>query len=383
MQAVILAAGEGKRLRPLTHSRPKAMIPVANRPIIAHVMDALIENGIRDLVVVAGYRKEVVLSYCNRLPYPVTTVVQTRQLGSADALRAAADEIHGDFLVVPGDNFIDAASLARITKVENAMLVREHESPSNFGVVMIRSGYVTGIIEKPDLAPTVTVSTGIFSLTPEFLDHLDSTELPDAVMAAIARGTRMKAIRAEGWQDAIYPWDVLKLNRSLLSRTAPQKGGKIHGSVIFSGTVRVGEGTVIGPHTTIQGPVVIGEDCEIGPGCCIMPHTSIGSRARIEPFTMLSGVLVMDDVSIGSHSRLQDAVVGEGCQLADHTSTMRDESLFSIEGKVQKAAFGAVLGDRVTAAPFTVFRNCVVGNSVSIRSGRVITSVVPDGALVM
>ncbi|MDD1634046.1 MAG: NTP transferase domain-containing protein [Methanomicrobiales archaeon] len=383
MQAVILAAGEGMRLRPLTHSRPKAMIPVANRPIIAHVMDALIENGIRDLVVVAGYRKESVLSYCNRLPFPVTTVVQKRQLGTADALRAAAGEIHDDFLVVPGDNFIDAASIAKVKDVQNAMLVREHESPSNFGVVVIRKGYVTGIIEKPELAPTVTVSTGIFSLTPGFLDRMEATELPDAVMDAISGGMMMKAIHAEGWQDAIYPWDVLKLNRSLLARVEPQKGGRIHGSVIFSGTVRVGEGTTLGPHTTLQGPVVIGDDCQIGPGCCIMPHTSIGSRVRIEPFTLVSGSLLMDDVSVGSHSHLQDAVVGEGCSLADHTSTVRDESLFSIEGKVQKAAFGAVLGDRVTAAPFTVFRNCVVGNGVSLRSGRVITSVVPDGTLVM
>jgi len=383
MQAVILAAGEGTRLRPLTHGKPKAMIPVANRPVIAHVIDALLANGIRDIVVVAGYRREYVQRYLNSLDTPVTVVVQEKQLGTAHALRCAAPEIRDDFLVLPGDNYIDAASIAKIRGEPCAMLVKEHPSPSNFGVVVVRDGLVAGIVEKPEDAPTLVVSTGIISLPRDALGSLTKNEIPDALTGLIRKGMRMKAIVADDWQDAIYPWDLLKMNASLLRHITAGKAGRMAGNVTFSGVVHVGAGTSIGPNTTISGPVIIGDDCEIGPGTCILPGTSIGSRVTIEPFTVIGGSLVMDDTFIGSHSRITEAVVGEGCSIGDHASTVGTPSLFSIEGKVQKADFGAVLGDRVTTAPFTVLRTCIVGNGVTIREGRTIIQMVPDNTLVM
>ena len=383
MQAVILAAGEGTRLRPLTHSKPKAMIPVANRPVIEHVINALLANGIREIVVVVGYRREYVQRFLNSLEIPVTVVVQEKQLGTAHALRSAAPEIRDDFLVLPGDNYIDAASIAKIRDEPCAMLVKEHPCPSNFGVVVMRDGLVSDIIEKPEEAPTQTVSTGIISLPADALGSLAKNEIPDAVMGLIRKGMRMKAIMAEDWQDAIYPWDLLKMNGRLLSRITPEKAGRLAGNVTFSGVVHVGAGTSIGPNTTITGPVIIGEDCEIGPGTCILPGASIGSRVTIDPFTLLGGSLVMDDTSIGSHSRIQDAVIGEGCRIADHASTARTPSLFSIEGKVLKAEFGAILGDRVSLAPFTVLRTFIVGNGVTVREGRTLTQILPDNTLVM
>lgn len=383
MQAVILAAGEGTRLRPLTHSKPKAMIPVANRPVIAHVIDALVANGIRDIVVVVGYRREYVQRFLNSLEIPVTVAVQEKQLGTAHALRTAAPEIVDDFLVLPGDNYIDSASIARIRDEPCAMLVKDHPSPSNFGVVVMKDGFVSGIIEKPEEAPTQTVSTGIISLPRDALGSLTRNEIPDAITGLIRKGMRMKAVMAEDWQDAIYPWDLLRMNRSLLAHITPGKAGRMAGNVAFSGVVHVGKGTEIGPNTTISGPVIIGENCEIGPGTCILPGTSIGSRVGIEPFTVIGGSLVMDDTTIGSHSRIMNAVIGEGCRIADHASTVATPSLFSIEGKVLKAEFGAVLGDRVTTAPSTVLRTCIVGNGVTIREGRTITQILPDSTLVM
>lgn len=383
MQAVILAAGEGTRLRPLTGGKPKAMIPVANRPIIEHVIDALLANGIRDIVVVVGYRREYVQRFLNGLDIPVTVVVQEKQLGTAHALRAAAPEISDDFLVLPGDNYIDADSIAAIRGEHCAMLVKDHPSPSNFGVVVVKNGCIADIQEKPAEAATQTVSTGILSLPRETLRSLTKNEMPDAVMGLIRKGMRMKAVMAGDWQDAIYPWDLLRMNRSLLSHITPRKAGKMSGNITFSGIVSVGAGTALGPNSTITGPVVIGEDCEIGPGTCILPGTSIGSRVTIEPFTVIGNSLVMDDTFVGSHSRIRDAVIGEGCRIADHATTLPAPSHLPIEGKVVKAEFGAVLGDRVTAAPFTVFRSCIVGNGVEIREGRTVTQILPDNTLVM
>nr|WP_292392434.1 bifunctional sugar-1-phosphate nucleotidylyltransferase/acetyltransferase [Methanoculleus sp. UBA303] len=383
MQAIILAAGEGSRLRPLTRSKPKAMLPVANRPIIEYVIDALLENGIRDIVVVVGYRKEDVIRHLNRLEAPIQVVVQERQLGTADALRAAESEITDDFLVLPGDNYINAESIARIKRERNAMLVAEHPNPSNFGVVVIRNGFVREIIEKPEDAPTFTVSTGVYSFTPDVFSYLRTNEIPDAISAMIASGQRIRAIPADDWQDAIYPWDLLKLNSRMLKGITPEIGGTVDASVIRRGTVHIGTGTTIGPNTVIYGPVTIGSNCNIGPNCVIMPDASIGNRVVLEPFTYVADSLIMSDVKIGSHSRIVSAVFGQGCILADHTTTYPFASFIEVGDRVHKEEFGAVLGDGVRAAPFTTFKNCIAGNSVTIEEGKTVVGLIEDGTRVM
>jgi UDP-N-acetylglucosamine diphosphorylase / glucose-1-phosphate thymidylyltransferase / UDP-N-acetylgalactosamine diphosphorylase / glucosamine-1-phosphate N-acetyltransferase / galactosamine-1-phosphate N-acetyltransferase len=384
MQAVILAAGEGRRVRPLTRGRPKALIPVANRPIITYVIDALIQNGIRDIIVVVGYRKEQVTRYLNQLEYPVDVVVQDKQLGTAHALKCAEPNIKGDFLLLPGDNYIDAGSVAKIRGTRDAMLVKEHPSPSNFGVVLMKEGHVTRIIEKPARSPSFMVSTGIFSLTPSFFPYIRDNDITDAVTCMLNEGGKILGVVADDWQDAIYPWDLLKMNAHLLSHITPSRHGTSSRNTVISGSVQIGKGTTIGPNTVISGPVIIGNDCEIGPNCCILPDTSIGARVKVEPLCCIGNALIMDDCSIGSHSRILDAVLGEGCLLSDHTSTCTSASLMEIEGAVIKPEFGAILGDEVQAGAFTTFKNCIVGNNATVGDGnRVISSFIPDDSLVI
>jgi UDP-N-acetylglucosamine diphosphorylase/glucosamine-1-phosphate N-acetyltransferase len=384
MQAVILAAGEGKRIRPLTRSRPKALLPVANRPIIGYVIEALLKNGIRDIIVVVGYRKEQVIRFLNELDVPITVVVQNKQLGTAHALNCAKSHITGDFLLLPGDNYIDPYSIGRIKELKNAMLVKEHPNPSNFGVVMLKDGLVSGIMEKPEHSPSFMVSTGIFSLTKNFFSFTTGNDITDAVSSMLATGEPLQAVVADDWQDAIYPWDLLKMNMRLLKDLPEAREGSVSRQTIIQGPVRIGKGTTIGPNTVISGPVVIGDDCEIGPNCCIMPDTSLGSRVKVEPFTLLANSLIMDDTSIGSHSRIIETVTGQGCRLADHTSVSLSASLMNIEGTVIKPEFGAVFGDQVTAGPFTIFNNCIVGNNVAIEGkSQVISRILADESRVI
>ena len=384
MQAVILAAGEGKRVRPLTRSRPKVMIPVANRPIIEYVIEALEKNGIREIIVVVGYRKEQVTRFLNQLDMPIEVVVQKKQLGTAHALKCAESLITGDFLLLPGDNYIDAHSIGRIKEIKNAMLVKEHPNPSNFGVVLLKDGFVTRIIEKPEHSPSFMVSTGIFSLTRDFFSYISENNVTDAVSSMLTSGEHLTAVIADDWQDAIYPWDILKMNKHLLKNLPEAREGSASRQTTIQGAVRIGKGTTIGPNTVISGPVIIGSDCEIGPNCCIMPNTSLGSRVKIEPFTCIGNSLIMDDTSIGSHSRIIDAVTGQGCRLSDHTTIVTSASLLDIEGTVIKPEFGAVLGDQVISGSFTIFKNCIVGNNVSVEGGRqVISRILADDAMVM
>jgi glucose-1-phosphate thymidylyltransferase len=209
-------------------------------------------------------------------------------------------------------------------------------------------------------------------------------EVPDALQAMIRDGARVVPVRAVDWQDAVNPWDLLEMNAKLLPRIEARRAGTISRSSKLYGLIQIGKGTVIGPNTYIHGPVVIGEDCAIGPNCVIMPNTSIGSRVTIDPLSYVAHSLVMDDVVIGSHSRIIDAVVGEACRLQDHTDTWMTGAVLEREGRFQKAAFGAVLGDRVSSAPFTILKNCIIGNNVTIEAGNTtVTGVVPDGAVVI
>jgi UDP-N-acetylglucosamine diphosphorylase/glucosamine-1-phosphate N-acetyltransferase len=384
MQAIILAAGEGVRVRPLTRSRPKAMIPVANRPIIEYVIDALIKNGIRDIVVVVGYRKEQVTRFLNGLGVPIEVVVQEKQLGTAHALQCAESKIKGDFLVLPGDNYIDPQSIARIRDTPNAILVKEHPNPSNFGVVLLNNGLVTDIVEKPEHSPSFMVSTGIYSLKKSFFSHIRGTDITDAISVMIHEGEQIRAVPADDWQDAIFAWDLLKMNRRLLKNLPMAREGTASRQTIIQGPVSIGKGTTIGPNTVITGPVVIGNDCMIGPNTIIMPNTSIGSRVSLDPFTMISDTIIMDDTIIGSHSSIIDTIVGERCNLADHTSVSTAAGLMDIEGCAIRSEFGAVLGNNITSGPFTVFKNCIVGNNVTIEGQESIsTRIIPDGSLVI
>jgi UDP-N-acetylglucosamine diphosphorylase/glucosamine-1-phosphate N-acetyltransferase len=374
MQAVILAAGEGRRVRPLTRTRPKAMIPVANRPIIDYPIEALLNCGIREIIAVVGYHKEQVIRYLNTLDVPVEVVVQQKQLGTANALKAASDLISDRFLVLPGDNYIDTPSLSRIAATSGAaILVKEHPHPSNFGVVITKGKMLSSIIEKPEHAPSFMVSTGIFLFDTDMLSSLDENDLTDTVNRLLGEGQKMKVIPAQDWQDAVYPWDLLSMNRKRMEEVVSRKGGTIEPFVHIKGPVVVGKESTIAAHCTIKGPVIIGESCQIGPSSYIGPYTSIGAETKVEPFCFIENSILLNDVVIGHSSRITESIIGEGARIGDHTTTKQASNLIEIEGLPIKARYGMIAGDGMKNGPFTCFEGAIVGNKVTIRGGRKIT----------
>ncbi|HVP96565.1 bifunctional sugar-1-phosphate nucleotidylyltransferase/acetyltransferase [Methanoregula sp.] len=384
MQAVILAAGEGRRVRPLTWSRPKAMIPVANRPIIAYTIDALVANGIRDIIVVVGYRREQVTRFLNQLDLPIEVVVQEKQLGTAHALQQAESRISENFLLLPGDNYIDTQSIAKIRESTNAVLVKDHPSPSNFGVITLRDGCLESIVEKPEHAQSFLVSTGIYSLRKDFFRYIRGNDITEAIAGMIDEGLPINAITADDWQDAIYPWDLLRLNQRLLKHIPAAREGTVSRHATIHGPVKIGSGTIVGPNTVISGPVVIGDNCTIGPNCCILPNTSIGSRVMVESLSVIGNAIIMDDTMVGSHSRIVDSVISERCRLADHTSAGTASGIIEIEDIPIHSQFGAILGDNVTCGPFNRLGNSIIGNNATLEGSRDVRSrVIPDGAVVI
>ncbi|MDO9523666.1 MAG: sugar phosphate nucleotidyltransferase [Methanocorpusculum sp.] len=371
IQAVILAAGEGTRLRPLTKNRPKVMLPVANRPILEHVLNSVVAAGIRDITVVVGYKKEQVMTFLNTYPVPVQVVVQDKQLGTAHALSMAKKYVHTKTLVLAGDNYVDPESLRSILDKENAVLVAPHSSPANFGVISSNDGILTGIVEKPkDVEPGSLVSCGVYIFTPEFIGNIRERTIPESLEKSIKAGMKISIVSANDWQDAVYPKDLLSVNKNLLKQVREKISGTVDKSVTVQGHVSIAKHTVIGPGTVILGPAVIGEGSIVGPNVCIGPNTSIGSRVTIEPFTYIENSIIMNDCIIGSHSRVVDTILGEGGIYSNHLSTVSNE-------------FGAVCGDRVNIGPFTVIKGGIIGNNVIIEGGKILEKEIPDNAQVI
>ena len=168
-QAVILAAGEGQRLRPFTATKPKVMLSIAGKPIVQYVVEALAQNGIRDILMVVGYRREQVFDYMGsgeRFGVDITYITQESQLGTAHALAQAKTVTESEFLVLSGDNLIEADAIAQFVAVKpEAMLVKMVDNPARYGVVTIENGMVKDIIEKPQEAKSNVVNTGIYAFT--------------------------------------------------------------------------------------------------------------------------------------------------------------------------------------------------------------------------
>ncbi len=173
MQCIILAAGEGTRMRPLTHERPKPLIAVAGRPLIAHVVSAL-PREIDEIVIVIGYKGEMIREYCGDvfLNRPVTYVTQANQkAGTADALAVARDILHDRFLVMYADDIHGAPALQKVVQHEHAMVVAYAEHPERFGVVeQHEDGTLKRIVEKPAQPLSHRISTGGFVLSTEIFD---------------------------------------------------------------------------------------------------------------------------------------------------------------------------------------------------------------------
>ncbi len=382
MKAVVLAAGEGTRLRPLTISRPKVMLRVGEKPILQYAIDSLREVGIRDIVMVVGYQRERIQTYFedgSDFGVDITYEVQGKQLGTGHALMAAREHLEGDFVVVPGDNILDGGMINQLltNRSDVTVLITESAHPRKYGVVELEGDRVTRIVEKPPRRISNLISTGIYYFSHRFLDHLEGEvaegrfELSLAVQSAIQEGFEVRGTLTDGlWLDAVFPWDLLDLNARVLPDCHLQKAGIIEDGVRIAGHVSVGDGTVLRSGTYIKGPVAIGEGCEIGPNVVIYPTTSIGNNVTISPFTEVRNSVLMDNVSVGGQSYVSHSIIDEGCTISSHFITSAEPKMLLIEQElVQIDKIGTIVGE-----------NCEIGSRVVVDAGRTIGAYCRIGA---
>ena len=371
-KAVILAAGEGKRLRPFTETMPKVMLPIANKPLLEYVFDAVRKSGIDEIIVVVGYKKEVIMEYFKEYKnIKITYVTQDRQLGTAHALLQAKKHIKDSFIVLAGDNIIDSDSIVKLLKdkSEYSLLIKEHPHPSKYGVVFVENRSIRRIVEKPKEDIGKYISTGIYKLPRSVFTDIEQCTsegahaLSSIIQSLVDKRKHINTIFAKSWMDVVYPWDLISVNEVMIQGMSESISGVIEKGVTIKGMVSVGKGTKIYSGCYIVGPVVIGENCEIGPNACIFPSTSIGNNTVVHPFSEIRSSVIMDDAHIASNAHISRSVIGKGCVIGDNFSTITGKTTIEIENEFKRldSPIGAIVGE-----------DCVIESHVVVDPGKII-----------
>ncbi len=288
MQAVILAAGKGSRLNPITLRRTKAMVPILGKPIVERVMETLVQNGIREIIMVISREDGEVGSYFktrSKLKADLHFVVQTERLGMANALSLAAPHLHDDFVVSACDNLVPPEHVAKLLATfrqeqAGAILSLMKIDPtlaSRTGIVDIQNGQIKRIVEKPapGEAPSDIASLPLYVFSRRLLDFLPEVkpsprgeyELQDAIQMLIDRSGPVSGVLTPSRLQLTNAADLLALNRHYLTtggdapQLAPQSVGQ-HTHLITP--LRIEEGTTIGPGCVIGPRVYIEQNCQIG-----------------------------------------------------------------------------------------------------------------------
>ena len=257
MKAVILAAGEGTRMRPLTASCPKVMLPVANVPILEHIIVAARDSGIDEFVCVVGYMDDMVRAYFgdgSRLGVRIDYVEQEEQLGTAHAIGMAFRSVGGRFLVLNGDAIVTPSDLRALLgrKEDIVLATKELENPAGYGVVKTDGGRVARLIEKPEHAAGNLVNAGIYLFPATIFDAIRETgesvrgeyEITDSINA-LASDLDIGYSMLDTWIDIGRPWNLLDANEYLLSGIDSEIAGVVEPYATLHGNIRGGKGSII------------------------------------------------------------------------------------------------------------------------------------------
>ena len=322
MKGIILHGGHGTRLRPLTHTGPKQLLPIANKPMSQYCIESLQEAGITEIaVIIGGIGADKVKEYYGtgeRFGVNLTYIDQDQPRGIAHAINLGKKFVgNNKFVVFLGDNIIQRSISEFVKDFEQStakasILLCEVDNPSRFGIAELKDGKIKKIMEKPKNSPSNLAVTGIYFLTPTIFDIIErlkpssrnELEITDALQMLLEENYKITYnMITDYWKDTGTPEDIIHANATVLKNMKPYFYGKKEEGASIFGNVMVGEGTVIKKDTTIIGPVIIGNNCVIDSHTRIGPNTSIGdnsnlSKCDIEDCIVMSNCVIDVDAKI-------------------------------------------------------------------------------------
>ena len=398
-RAVILAAGEGSRMRPLTYNRPKVMLPVAGKPILEHLIVAMRQAGINEFVLVVGFHDEQIRDHFtdgSKWDISIRYSRQAKQLGTADAVHTVQDFAQGNFIVANGDICIDQKDVKTLVEQPcTAMSVIELGDVSGLGVVETNNDSVIRIHEKSPDPPSHLANAGMYVFTQNIFTEINQTpmsvrgeyELTDSIQLLIDNGERVAFSRITTWVDLSYPWHLLNANEKIMPHMELHNYGEVEPNVVMKGQVGVGKGTIIRSGSYIVGPVIIGQNCDIGPNCYIRPCTTIGDNCHIGAAVEVKNSIVMSGTKIPHLSYVGDSIIGENCNLGAGTKIanlkLNKENVVISGIDTGRRKMGAVIGDSVqTGINACINVGTMIGNNALIGPGALAKGVIAPRAKV-
>jgi UDP-N-acetylglucosamine diphosphorylase/glucosamine-1-phosphate N-acetyltransferase len=393
MQAIVLAAGEGSRMRPLTSSRPKVMLPAGGKPFLEHMVKRASKAGITEFIFVVGYRSQSVMERFKDggdLGTKIEYAVQKEQRGTGHALMMAEEMAKDEFLVLNGDVLTDTPSLKRMTETGGlAVAAKRVKDPSRYGVFEVERGALKSVKEKSRSPPSDLANAGIYLLNDKIFEVLRDVpvsergeyELTDGLNALVSRGEEIRVAEIEDWIEIGRPWDLLNANEKLLGFEQYSVLGDVEPNATISGRVSVGSGTRIRSGSYIEGPVVIGENCDIGPNCFIRPFACIGDNVRIGNAVEIKNSTIMENTNVAHLSYVGDSVIGSNCNFGAGTIVAnlrhdRGDIRSYIRGErvnTERHKLGVIMGDDVkTGINTTIYPGTVIGSGYRSKPGEVL-----------
>jgi glucose-1-phosphate thymidylyltransferase len=334
MKGVLLAGGTGSRLRPITHTGPKQLVPVANKPVIQYAIEDLREAGITEIGIILGNkgRDEIqgFLGDGSEFGVELTYIVQGRPLGLAHAVGCAESFVdNDDFVVYLGDNMLKQGIEGVVDSFRNGaydagIALQRVDNPQQFGIAGVDDdGQVTQLVEKPDDPPSDRALIGIYVFSPRVFDAIEriepswrgELEITDAIQTMLDDGAAIDSQIVEGWwKDTGKPEDVLEANRLVLEDEAATLEGEVDDDADVSGRVDLAESASIEAGAVVRGPVSIGENTTIRSGTYVGPYSSIGSDSVVEN-AHLENSVVVGDATITTNGRIIDSLIGRGASI--------------------------------------------------------------------
>lgn len=364
MKAVILAAGEGTRIQPLTHTIPKPMLKIINKPILEHNIEQAIKAGVNEFVIVVGHNAKHIVDHFgdNFKECKISYVTQEVQMGTGHALQEVKNLIDEEkFLVMCGDDIYDADDIEKVLKNDLCVGGMEVNDPENFGVIVGESN-VEKIVEKSSEPISNVVNTGLYVFNKNIFTVLEKIEksprneleLTDAVNE-MAKENSIKVEKLERWMPIVYPWDLLNANEKLLEKLENEisPDATIDSNVTIVGNVKIGDNSIIKSGTYIESPAVIGKNCTIGPNAYIRPNAVIDDNCKIGNAVEIKNSIIGNNTKIEHLSYIGDSVIGNNCNIACGTVTANlrhDNQTVKVLIKDKKIdtgrrKFGCVLAD--------------------------------------
>jgi glucose-1-phosphate thymidylyltransferase len=334
MKGVILSGGTGSRLRPITHTGPKQLVPVANKPVLEYAIEDLKEAGITEIGIILGNvgREEIqnLVGDGSKYGVDVTYIVQGNPLGLAHAAGCAREFVgDDDFVMYLGDNILNQGISELVESFESgdygAGISLQHvDNPQQFGIADVDDdGDVKRLVEKPDQPPSDLALIGIYVFSPAVFDAIErlepswrgELEITDAIQLLLEDGYKIDSHVVEGWwKDTGKPEDILEANRLVLEELNRSLDGTVEDGAKVNGRVHLAESSTVKDGAVVRGPVTIADGVTIEGGSYIGPYTSIGPDTQIAG-PHIENTVIVGESGITTNGRIIDSLIGRAAQV--------------------------------------------------------------------